>query len=61
MAEQKEAPPVEVSLKYMAWNIKEMSENVKKITMCLEQYFGDLKNQEPHKPVSKAYNDTTPF
>lgn len=29
-------PPVEKSLKYMAWNVKEMAENIKKITGIME-------------------------
>jgi len=39
MSEQKkEIPPTEVSLKYMAWNIKEISENIKKMTEILSVF-----------------------
>ena len=34
--ERKPIPPVEVSQKYMAWNIKEMSESLKIISMALK-------------------------
>ena len=37
--QKKETPPAEVSLKYMAWNVKEISENLKKLTDLLEKHF----------------------
>ena len=38
MNEPKEFPPVEQSLKYMAWNIKEISEHLKKLTTLVQEY-----------------------
>lgn len=36
MSDPKDVPRAELSLKYMAWNIKEMSENTKKIAAAIE-------------------------
>lgn len=36
--ESKPLDPPEKSLKYIAWSLKEMSENVKKITSLMEEY-----------------------
>jgi len=54
-----EEQSLEKSLKYMAWNIKEISENIKKMTELMErqtetkphtQEFGTLNNKELNLP-----------
>lgn len=37
MADPKEIPRTELSLKYMAWDVKEMSKSVAKIAACIER------------------------
>lgn len=53
-------PPVEQSLKYLAWSIKGLDENVKRITECLEKYLGGSTNVNP-KSSSYASNSTKPY
>lgn len=43
--------PVETSLKYIAWNIKEMSANVQKITSLFEELIS--KSLNPFKGSSE--------
>lgn len=46
---EKEIPPGELSLKYMAWNIKEISECLKKLTDLFEQYMGRSQSARESK------------
>ena len=43
---ENEAVPAEKSLKYMAWNIKEISENIKKIAELMERNLGSAPKNE---------------
>lgn len=39
-----DVPPSELSLKYMAWNVKQMDANIKLIAEALQQIVSILKN-----------------
>jgi len=43
MAEHKPPPPLEVSLKYLAWDIKELSQTMKEIKSMLSTYIMELR------------------
>ena len=45
MIEPKEIQAPAVSLKYIAWSVKEISENVKKISSLAEAFFASHMNQ----------------
>lgn len=74
--EKKPIPPIEVSQKYMAWNIKEMSESLKIISMALKNIDSNIssmmrnknnpqQNQQQQQqrplPKSQGYEDAPPF
>ncbi len=57
-------PPAEQSLKYLAWSIKEMNENVKRIADFLENSSGTLNSSVPKSSVfppksTRSYKDDT--
>ena len=57
-------PAVEVSQKYMAWNIKEISESLKMIAMVAKSIDETLKkiaNVPCMKESKQQENDTIPF
>lgn len=56
MADQKEVPSAELSLKYMAWNIKSIDESLKKIAASLEKF-----EATGQKHASKVRSEEIPF
>lgn len=46
MDQNKPAPPVEQSMKYMAWNVKQIDANVKRIADSLEMIVQGMKRPE---------------
>lgn len=63
MSSNKEVQPPEVSLKYMAWNIKEMSESIKRMADMLTVFMVDVQKHQP-PPYEKdrtAKEQTLPF
>jgi len=42
-APTKEVPPVELSVKYMAWNVKQIDVNIKRIADSLDQLVEAVK------------------
>lgn len=43
MDQNKATPPVELSVKYMAWNIKQMDANLKRIADAVEMIMQDMR------------------
>ena len=61
MAEN-DIPSLEKSLKYMAWSIKEISENLKKIVDIMKSLTeNDNKVQNPEFPTSNQKQLNLPF
>lgn len=59
---EKPAPQsVEVSLKYMAWNFKEMSECMKSIDMVLKSIDLSLKKLTNNSSRPQSKNEELPF
>jgi hypothetical protein len=55
--ERKPIQPVEVSQKYMAWNIKEISESLKAISQWLELLVkAQLQKRASNSPPERASN-----
>lgn len=51
MSSNKEVQPSEVSLKYMAWNVKEISESVKQMNESIKRMadmLSDFMSNKPH-------------
>ena len=58
MSDRKEIPSTELSLKYMAWNVKEISENIKILTNYIGQYIEMAKrNSERRENTLKQASD----
>ena len=51
-------PPIELSLKYVAWNVKEIAECVKLITQAIESLA--YRDPRPQKTQDKE-SDALPF
>ena len=45
MAEQREVPPIELSAKYMAWNVKQIDEHLKKISVSIDELVQIMKQR----------------
>lgn len=63
MSDRKEIPSTELSLKYMAWNVKEISENVKILTNYIGQYIEMAKQNSERREntLKKASDQEIPF
>ena len=61
MSETKEVPKSEVSLKYMAWNVKEISEQMKKLTSIMESISTNMRCAEIGKIKPEEKDDDIPF
>ena len=67
--ERKPIPTVEVSQKYMAWNIKEMAENMKIIAMALKNIDSNIAmmmrakqpQRQQQQPSQPSQDDFPPF
>ena len=59
--DQKPIDPPEKSLKYMAWSIKEISENIKKMTLLLEAHLSSVRKEESLFPKSNPEQMGIPF
>lgn len=59
MEEQKECAPVERSVKYMAWNIKQMDEHLKGIAISLKELVEIMR--KPNQIKITGPGDETPF
>jgi len=59
MAEHQAPPSVEQSMKYMAWNVKQMDENIKKIANCMAELIEMMKNQR--RSSSSSVQEEMPF
>jgi hypothetical protein len=70
--EPRPVPSVETSQKFMAWNIKEMSESLKIISMALKNIDSNIsilmrnrasppQQQSQRQPKSQGYEDAPPF
>lgn len=49
MNEEKILPSVEQSLKFMAWNIKQIDESLKKISLTLQSFLTKMSQCEEQK------------
>jgi hypothetical protein len=58
--EQKPVPPVELSLKYIAWNIKEMSESQKTMALAIKM-LAEAMIKQKNQPTSMPRQDDFPF
>lgn len=63
MSDRKEIPSTELSLKYMAWNVKEISENIKILTNYIGQYIEMAKQNSERREntLKKASDQEIPF
>lgn len=66
MSDQKEIPRAELSLKYIAWDVKQLSKNVEKLVNSLDGYFTYLREQAvakaaPVKKAEKYHQEEIPF
>ena len=61
MQEQKEVPKSEVSLKYMAWNVKEISEQMKRLVTIMESISTSMRSSAMHKMNVGEKEDEIPF
>lgn len=59
MSPKNELPPAELSLKYIAWSVKEMAECVKKITQALEELA--YQRNAGHGKPNVGDGDAVPF
>jgi len=46
-------------MKYMAWNVKQMDENIKKIANCMAELIEMMKNQR--RSSSSSVQEEMPF
>jgi hypothetical protein len=51
MDQSKATPPVELSVKYMAWNVKQIDANVKRIADSLEMIVQEIKSRNKNPPA----------
>ncbi len=56
----KEVPQAEVSLKYMAWNVKQMDANLKRVADSVAELVEMMKHRGA-MPVSKMKQEEIPF
>lgn len=56
MEERKQPQTVETSARFAAWDIKEISQSLKKMTELLEQFI-----QQAQRPVQRQRQDDVPF
>ena len=49
--QKKEIPPADLSLKYMAWNVKEVSANFEKLVGLFTQFLDEYKRNNQPKDV----------
>ena len=63
MSDRKEIQSTELSLKYMAWNVKEISENIKILTNYIGQYIEMAKRNSERREntLKKASDQEIPF
>jgi hypothetical protein len=62
MQEKKDFPPAEVSLKYMACNVKEISENLKQLVLLFKSYSEELSALNSHKNAQRPHKiQDSPF
>ena len=66
MADPRETPPADLSLKYMAWSLKELSKNVEKMVTAMDNYFTYLREEavkkaNPVKKFDKYEQEEIPF
>lgn len=66
MSDQKEIPRAELSLKYMAWDVKQLSKNVEKLVNMADSYFTFLREEaakkaSPEKKAAKYSQEEIPF
>ncbi len=59
MDQNKPAPPVEQSMKYMAWNVKQIDANVKRIADSLEMIVQGMRR--PQGKSSEFVQGEIPF
>jgi hypothetical protein len=51
MDQNKPTPPLDLSVKYMAWNIKQMDVNIKRIADSLEMIVQEMKSRDRKSPA----------
>jgi len=61
MSEQKQMPTAEQSLKYMAWDIKQMAKSIEKMTHCVEALAMKMCQYQPPVEEKKEYQPKLPF
>lgn len=66
MSDQKEIPRAELSLKYMAWDVKQIAKNLEKLVTSMDNYFTHLRDEavakaNPVKKIDKYNQEEIPF